>query len=375
MATIARIDFERVKGRADLRTLVQRVCGEGRGGRFLCPFHDDHNPSLSLDREGKRFKCWSSRCGASGDALDWLVMTGQAASSVEAAAVIDPTLATGPRIDRGHELTPEPTRKPKTPRTVNLGLTRSPEWQVTLDGIILEAHKALWSSIGRPALDWLRRRGLEDWTISKLKLGYVHIDWRSGPLECLGGKPMYLPRGITIPWASPEGWYGPDFDDIPPAWRWVGVNVRKLRPDPSEPWVGAGKCQAASGSARGFGFPFGSDFAPGLPVLILEGEWDAITAYQQVGSMVNVVTTGGAGQSPEPGLLAELREKCPEWLVAMDADESGEKGATMWESLGMSRVKRLMLPVDGDDVNECHMVGVDLKAWLRSECERIGVAI
>lgn len=375
MATIARIDFETVKGRADLRSLVQRVCGEGKGGRYLCPFHDDHHPSLSLDREGKRFKCWSARCGASGDALDWLLRTGQAATVAEAAGIIDPTLTTGPRIDRGHAPAPEPIRKPSAPRAVNLGLTRSPEWQQTLDGIIQDAHKALWSSLGRPALDWLRRRGLEDWTIRKVRLGYVHSDWRSEPLDCLDGKPMYLPRGVLIPWASPEGWYGPDFNDEPPPSRWVGANVRKLRPDPAEKWVGAAKCQAASGSARGYGYPFGSDFVAGLPVLICEGEWDAVTAYQQIGHMLNVVTTGGAGQAPEPGLLAELREKCPEWLLAMDADDAGEKGATMWESIGMSRVKRLMLPVDGDDLNECHMVGVDLRAWLRSECERVGVTI
>jgi hypothetical protein len=41
----------------------------------LCPFHDDKNPSLSvyLDTEDKkgRYKCWS--CGASGDAIDFLM--------------------------------------------------------------------------------------------------------------------------------------------------------------------------------------------------------------------------------------------------------------------------------------------------------------
>lgn len=38
----------------------------GRGGRALCPYHDDHHPSMSF-RDG-RFRCWS--CGESGDCVD-----------------------------------------------------------------------------------------------------------------------------------------------------------------------------------------------------------------------------------------------------------------------------------------------------------------
>lgn len=33
----------------------------------LCPFHDDHNPSLSLNLESGAFKCFS--CGASGSSI------------------------------------------------------------------------------------------------------------------------------------------------------------------------------------------------------------------------------------------------------------------------------------------------------------------
>jgi DNA primase len=42
------------------------------GSRFkgLCPFHDDHNPSLELNPERQSFKCWS--CGAGGDIIDFV---------------------------------------------------------------------------------------------------------------------------------------------------------------------------------------------------------------------------------------------------------------------------------------------------------------
>ncbi len=49
-----------------------REVGEARGGsaRAICMWHDDHNPSLDINTQTERFKCWS--CGASGDVFDWI---------------------------------------------------------------------------------------------------------------------------------------------------------------------------------------------------------------------------------------------------------------------------------------------------------------
>ena len=49
-----------------------RPNGRG-GGTALCPFHDDHRPSLSIYRsrrdDTERFRCWS--CGSRGDVFDF----------------------------------------------------------------------------------------------------------------------------------------------------------------------------------------------------------------------------------------------------------------------------------------------------------------
>jgi len=49
-----------------------RLNGRG-GGTALCPFHDDHRPSLSIYRsrrdDTERFRCWS--CGSRGDVFDF----------------------------------------------------------------------------------------------------------------------------------------------------------------------------------------------------------------------------------------------------------------------------------------------------------------
>ena len=41
--------------------------------RSLCPFHEDHHPSLVIDPVAERFKCWS--CGETGDVVDFLSRT------------------------------------------------------------------------------------------------------------------------------------------------------------------------------------------------------------------------------------------------------------------------------------------------------------
>ena len=46
-------------------TLPSPVERSGSKYKTLCPFHDDHTPSLTLDPERQSFKCWS--CGAGGD--------------------------------------------------------------------------------------------------------------------------------------------------------------------------------------------------------------------------------------------------------------------------------------------------------------------
>ena len=42
------------------------------GARFkgLCPFHDDHNPSLLVDQQWQNYKCWS--CNKYGDVITFV---------------------------------------------------------------------------------------------------------------------------------------------------------------------------------------------------------------------------------------------------------------------------------------------------------------
>ena len=62
-----------IKHAIDIVALVGEYLSLHRAGskfKALCPFHDDHNPSLELNPERQSFKCWS--CGAGGDVFDFV---------------------------------------------------------------------------------------------------------------------------------------------------------------------------------------------------------------------------------------------------------------------------------------------------------------
>jgi hypothetical protein len=61
--------FEIVRDSVDIVDAARRYGIEvSRHKKALCPFHDDHTPSLSF--KGQRFKCFGIGCEASGDVID-----------------------------------------------------------------------------------------------------------------------------------------------------------------------------------------------------------------------------------------------------------------------------------------------------------------
>lgn len=74
------ISPEEFKETVRSKTDIVQLIGESvalkpqRGGRLwvgLCPFHDDHNPSMQVNPERQTYKCWS--CGAGGDCFSFLM--------------------------------------------------------------------------------------------------------------------------------------------------------------------------------------------------------------------------------------------------------------------------------------------------------------
>jgi len=131
---------------------------------------------------------WCRACGRGGDAIAWLVETGRA-SLREAWA-----LRHGAMACAGHAAGPSPPEDGPP----------GPAWQAAGRAFVARAREALWAPAGERALAWLRGRGLSDDTIRAAGLGYNGQDERQ-PRRAwdLGeGKPLWLPRGIVIPWEA-----------------------------------------------------------------------------------------------------------------------------------------------------------------------------
>jgi DNA primase len=377
----ASIDFEGIGQRVNLRTVIESELGPpNRSRRWLCPFHDDSNPSLGITPDGRHWRCWS--CSAAGDVVDWVARR-EGIELAEAVRRLDPAAgderprkprdnaSTGPaRVESGERTPGKAAERPQ-------GFT-DPAWQAAVGRIVANAAARLWTPEGRPALEWLRSRGLAAHTIRRFRLGFIAADFNSEPLEALGTdsrgrtRTIWARRGITIPWQAPEPLPDPDeLDD--PAPRWAGCNVRRLPAGdvfgelPDRP-----KYLALAGSVRGHAYPWPDFVHPGIPALVCEGEFDALIAWQETAHLVNVLTVGGASQTPQPEALKSLA-KCPAWFLAFDHDPNGtgDQGAAKFASIAPAKCRRLVLP-HGKDVGEFYQAGGDVRGWVETEAARLG---
>jgi hypothetical protein len=195
------------------------------------------------------------------------------------------------------------------------------------------AAKRLWTPEGDGGLQYLRARGLADETIRFAGLG-----WTNGAvIPKRDGSGSWTARGITIPWTDGD--------------RLVLVKIRQ--PEGRSPKYG----EAFRDRPRLYPGP--EAIEPGKPLIVTEGEFDALLLGQALGSLAAVMTLGGAGSTrPDPDVLVMTLVASARYL-ATDSDSAGEKAAANW-SAAWQRIKP---PHPFKDWTEAHQAGVDLRRW------------
>jgi hypothetical protein len=308
-----RPDWSAVRDTLDLAAVATRLLGPAPGRRgvrgrrlwWSCPFHEEDNPSFAIVPGQSWYRCFG--CNARGDAVDLVRKLNPGMTFPEAVALLD-----GPPARWG----PAPPRPAR--RAAPEALPGA--WRESAAALVADAERRLWTPSGAEALRYLQGgRGLAEETIRQARLG-------SAP-----------GRGITIPW----------FDRIGPTL----VNVR--RPPGSSP-----KYMAIRGGRRGGLYPGPGAIRPGLPGVVVEGEFDALLLGQELGELAGVVTLGSASGGPSPEVLAALLGAAP-WFVATDADQAGDKAAARWPA----RARRVRPPAPFKDWTEARQGGVDLRRW------------
>jgi DNA primase len=150
--------LDELRTRVSLAALIGRrvrLTKRGREYSGLCPFHNEKTPSFTVNEDKGFFHCFG--CGAHGDAITF-AMRGESLSFPEAVERL--AGEAGLEVPRA---SPEEAARFKEQATLRDATEAACAW----------FESRLRASEGRAALDYLRRRGLDDETIARFRLGYA----------------------------------------------------------------------------------------------------------------------------------------------------------------------------------------------------------
>ena len=114
---------------------------------------------------------------------------------------------------------------------------------------------------------------------------------------------------------------------------------------------------------------YGADELVGAQIaLFVEGEFDAMIAWQELRDVLAVCTLGSAGNRPDLATWGPYLLPLELILAAYDADAAGQKGLQALQALS-ERVQQLALPPGVKDINDFVLQGGELWPWVKPVLE------
>lgn len=323
------INVQTLKNQNPLLPLIEGDLGAGKKSgawvMFRCPFHDDKTPSLGVREE--RFKCFG--CDAKGDVIAYVMKRHNLGFRAACEQLGAGNLPQAPAHQ--HETAPKDAPPPD-------------EWQIRALRVVAAAHeRLLYAQEAARARAYLAGRGIGWDTWGTVWLGFVTgRDYRH-----ING--LNVPGGILIPWGTDgELWL---------------ANVRRPSNKPGEKYR-----RIAGGASGALYAPW--PWVKGRPILLTEGEFDAMVAWQAVGDLCNVGTFGSASNAGIPARWLPRFATAPVILVATDPDMAGNRAAARFGMLS-ARVRRVVLPA-GQDVSDFVVNGGDFRALVKRSLQENG---
>jgi DNA primase len=318
-----------IKRAVDIVALVGDYLPLHRHGskvKALCPFHDDHKPSLELNPDRQSYKCWS--CGAGGDVFDF----------VQEYERVDFPEAVRMLAERAG-ITLEKTA---TEGSASAGASKA-----ELLDTLAWAERAYAEALAeRPeaaeARDYLSKRNINGESVARFKLGYAPDSrgWLIDRAKRKGRSTILLERaGLLLPSDRP---------DAPPRERFHGRLIFPIH-DPRGRVLGFGGrvlpsveerlAATGAGIAKYVNSPetplfqkrrllYGADLAregarrEGF-VAVVEGYTDVIMAHQL--GATNVVGTMGTALGDDH--VIALRRLADRVVLVFDGDAAGQAAA------------------------------------------------
>ncbi len=297
----------------------------GRTFKGICPFHDDHTPSLDVDPQRQRYRCWS--CGAAGDIFDY-VMNHDRVGFREALE----TLAQRAQIT----LPKDRVRSTENPKQELFEILAWAEE---------EFHSCLLrSDSAKPARQYVAKRGLSNQSIESFRLGFTPNEWEW--LIQRSRARRFTPEALERAGLAKRRQRGPGFYDLfrgrlmfpirDARGRTIAFGGRILpehETDEQPKYVNSPETPVFTKGEHLYGLDRARDaIAKTKCLVVVEGYTDCIMAHQH--GLTHVVgTLGTALGDSHVNILKRFTDKI---FLAYDGDDAGQRAADRVLSLILS---------------------------------------
>jgi len=336
-----------IKQAVDIVTVIGEYLHlESHGGKFrgLCPFHEDHTPSLNVNPQYQNYRCWA--CGAKGDVFTF-VQTIERITFIQAKEKL--------AEKAGIVLQKNSTERSSRKQSLFDVLAWAQE----------QFQNCLFDSrAGAEARQYLNQRGLTDETARRYGLGYAppQYEWllyrarkSEIPVEQL------LKAGLVRKYEDRGSWS--DFfhnrlmftvrDDRK---RVIGFGGRTLMEDRGPKYLNTPATEIYNKSEVLYGIDAALDGMASVPVakrertlIVMEGYTDCLMAYQH--GVTNAVATCGTALTAQH--IRKLKTYADRVVLMFDGDAAGQKAASAAAVLFLSSELDLRLCVLPDDLDPC----------------------
>ncbi|GGN96700.1 DNA primase [Saccharibacillus kuerlensis] len=320
---------------------------QGKYMKGLCPFHSEKTPSFTVTPDRQIFYCYG--CGMGGNAIKFR-MEIEGLSFPEAVKIM---------AEEAHIPFQNTGGKPESPQDRETGrLLQAYEWSEKFYHFLLKNTEH-----GRPALEYLRGRGIGDKLIDQFRIGFAPDRWdtlvqfldkrsfdlaemeKGGLISARQSGDGYVDRfrsRIIFPIANRSG------KTIAFAGRILGEGHPKYVNSPESRLFNKSRVLYNFDQAR-------SAIRKQRQVILFEGYGDVIAAWEA--GVHNGVATMGTSLTEQHAAM--IKTAADEVLVCYDGDNAGQNAALksipILEQAGL-QVKIAMLPpgVDPDDYIRSH---------------------
>jgi DNA primase len=325
-------DRQRVLDATDIVRLIgDHLALKPKGREFvcLCPFHDDHKPSMNVVPHKQIYHCFS--CGAGGNAITFVMEYhkmgfGEALKYLAERAGIELTPWKPRRLvgASGQPLGADDDDSPETSRSAMLGAAK-----VAQDFFRAILNRPEHGALARAVIE---KRGVSPEMVELFQIGAAPDKW-DGLVLTINAKGLpiepYRSTGLVKAREQGGGFYDafrnrvmfPIHDQIG---RVIGFGGRRINDEDEPKYINSAESAIFDKSTTLYGLHQAAQaIRQSRIAIITEGYMDTIACHQA--GVSNAVATLGTAMTP--GNAKVLRRLCDTVVLLFDGDEAGQKAA------------------------------------------------